>query len=63
MPGTTELIIIFAMLILLFGVNKLPGLGGAIGESIKNFKKGIKSDETDNNKEISQESSQKTKEQ
>ena len=62
MPGTTELIIIFAMLILLFGVNKLPGLGGAIGESIKNFKKGIKSDETDN-KEISQESSQKTKEQ
>ena len=27
---------------LLFGASKLPALGGAVGESIKNFKKGIK---------------------
>ncbi len=41
-PGTSELIIIFAVLILLFGANKLPQLGRSVGESIKNFKKGIK---------------------
>jgi sec-independent protein translocase protein TatA len=45
MPGITELIIIAAVILLLFGANKLPKLGGAIGESIKNFKKGIKEDE------------------
>jgi len=49
LPGATELLIIFGGLVLLFGATKLPKLGGAIGESIKNFKKGIKSgeDETD----------------
>ena len=41
MPGTTELLIIFGVMVLLFGASKLPKLGGAIGESIKNFKKGI----------------------
>ena len=45
MPGTWELLIIFGVVVLLFGANKLPGLGGAIGESIKNFKKGIKAGE------------------
>ena len=44
-PGTTELLIIFAVLVLLFGANKLPKLGGAIGESIKNFKEGIRPSE------------------
>ena len=44
-PGTSELIIIFAVLVLLFGANKLPRLGGAIGESIKNFKKGLRNNE------------------
>ena len=41
-PSTLELIIIFGVVFLLFGAKKLPQLGGAIGESIKNFKKGIK---------------------
>jgi sec-independent protein translocase protein TatA len=41
MPGLPEMIIIFAVLFLLFGAKKLPQLGGALGESIKNFKKGI----------------------
>ncbi len=50
MIGTTELLIIFAVVVLLFGSKKLPELGGAVGESIKNFKKGIRS-ENDNKKE------------
>ena len=42
LPGTTELLIIAGVVILLFGAKKLPQLGGAVGESIKNFKKGVK---------------------
>lgn len=45
LPGISELLLIFGVLLLLFGGKKLPELGGAIGESIKNFKKGIKGDE------------------
>lgn len=41
MLGTTEILIIAFVVVLLFGANKLPKLGGAIGESIKNFKRGV----------------------
>jgi len=43
--GTTELIIIAVVLLILFGGKKLPELGKGIGESIKEFKKAFKSDE------------------
>ena len=39
--GPTELIIILGILVLLFGARKLPELGGSVGKSIKNFKRGI----------------------
>lgn len=42
LPGIMEMVIILAVVVLLFGGKKLPQLGGAIGESIKNFKKGVK---------------------
>jgi sec-independent protein translocase protein TatA len=42
--GWMEISIIAALIVLLFGTTKLPKLGGAIGESIKNFKKGVKDD-------------------
>lgn len=45
LPGPTELLIIFGVLVLMFGATKLPKLGGAVGESIRNFKKGIKGEE------------------
>jgi sec-independent protein translocase protein TatA len=45
LPGLTELLLIFGVVVLLFGGKKLPQLGGAIGESIKNFKKGVKDDD------------------
>lgn len=41
--GTTELIIIAVVLLILFGGKKLPELGKGIGESIKEFKKAFKS--------------------
>ncbi len=46
MPGIWETLIIAGVIILIFGANKLPALGGAIGESIKNFKKGIQDAKT-----------------
>jgi len=48
MLGTTEILIIAFVIVLLFGASKLPKLGGAIGESIKNFKKGINDGEQKN---------------
>ena len=45
LPGVPEMILILAAILLLFGASKLPKLGGAIGESIKNFKKGIRDEE------------------
>ena len=63
LPSGLELIIIAGVFVLLFGANKLPKLGGAIGESIKNFKKGIKesSDEEEDKKAIEAPSSTEKK--
>lgn len=44
--GVTELLVIFVILVLLFGASKIPQLGKGLGEGIKNFKKGLKGDET-----------------
>lgn len=45
--GATELIIIFAILLLLFGPSRLGDLGSALGKGIKGFKKSVKDDEID----------------
>ncbi|MDF9827993.1 sec-independent protein translocase protein TatA [Ereboglobus sp. PH5-5] len=37
--GATELVIIFAVLLLLFGGAKLPSLAKGLGQSIREFKK------------------------
>ena len=39
--GFSELIFIFAIILLIFGPAKLPKLGRSIGEAIKNFKAGM----------------------
>ena len=45
MLGSMEWIIIGFVVVLLFGINKLPRLGKAVGESIKNLKEGLDSKE------------------
>ncbi len=40
--GVTELVLILGIVVILFGANKLPGLGKAIGTSIKEFKSSVK---------------------
>jgi sec-independent protein translocase protein TatA len=43
--GTTELIIVFVILLILFGGRKLPELGKGIGDAIREFKKSLKNKE------------------
>ena len=43
--GTTEIILIIVLALVLFGGGKLAGLGGALGKSIKDFKSAVKEDE------------------
>jgi sec-independent protein translocase protein TatA len=45
--GATELLIILAIVVLLFGARRLPEIGSGVGKAIKNFKAGISKDEID----------------
>lgn len=39
--GFGEMILIFAVLLLVFGAKRLPEIGGAMGKSIRDFKRSI----------------------
>lgn len=39
--GFGELVLIFAVLLLVFGAKRLPEIGGAMGKSIRDFKRSI----------------------
>ena len=41
MPGPFELIIILAIVVILFGVGKLPKVLGQMGKGVKAFKEGV----------------------
>jgi sec-independent protein translocase protein TatA len=41
--GVPELLIILAIVMLLFGYSRLPQLGKGLGQSIRNFRQGLKS--------------------
>ncbi len=55
MPSGTELLIIFGIIVLLFGAKKIPDLAKGFGKGIKNFKQEMK--EVD--EEIAQETPKK----
>lgn len=44
--GTNEILIIAVVLLVLFGGRKLPELGRGIGESVKELKKVMKSEDS-----------------
>ena len=56
--GGPELLIIFLIIMLLFGGAKLPGLAKGLGESIREFKKASKED-PEEDKEAKKEASTK----
>ena len=42
--GLPELVVILVIALLIFGAGKLPEVGRSLGNSIKEFKKGMKED-------------------
>jgi len=42
--GPWELVIILAIVMIIFGVGKLPQVGGSIGKAMREFRKGQKED-------------------
>jgi sec-independent protein translocase protein TatA len=45
--GLPEMLVILAIVIIIFGANRLPQLGRGIGSAIKNFKDGLKDETAD----------------
>jgi len=45
--GVFELVVIVGVIIFFFGARKLPELGKALGQTAKEFKKGMKDEEID----------------
>lgn len=41
MPGPLETLVILLVILLLFGAKRLPEIGRALGEGIKEFKKSL----------------------
>lgn len=42
MPGPLELMVIFLVVVLLFGAKRLPEIGKSLGQGIREFKNSIK---------------------
>jgi sec-independent protein translocase protein TatA len=53
--GVPELIIILVIIILLFGVGRVTKIGGELGSAIKSFRKGIKEEGSEENKDDKEE--------
>jgi sec-independent protein translocase protein TatA len=45
--GHWELLIILIVVMIIFGAGKLPQIGAGLGQSIRNFKKGVSGVETE----------------
>ncbi|HUP22492.1 MAG TPA: twin-arginine translocase TatA/TatE family subunit [Thermoanaerobaculia bacterium] len=43
--GFQELLVIFLIIVVIFGASKIPQLGRGLGEGIRNFKRGLKGDD------------------
>jgi sec-independent protein translocase protein TatA len=55
--GTTELIIILVIVVLLFGVGRLTRIGGELGRGIREFRSGLQGEEDDETEEPESEES------
>lgn len=43
--GALEIVLIILVILLIFGANKLPQLGRAVGDTIKEFRKSMRGDD------------------
>ena len=58
--GLPEIIVIFLIIVILFGAKKLPEIGSAIGKALREFRKAGK-DAADDAKEVSDEQNDEQK--
>lgn len=49
--GITEILVILVIVLVVFGGGKLAGVGKALGQSIRDFKKEVKADDEPTRKE------------
>ncbi len=59
--GTTELIIIFGIILLVFGAGKIPKVARDLGSGIKEFKKSLSGEITEDNSSNQNSSNQSEK--
>jgi sec-independent protein translocase protein TatA len=45
--GLPELLFLFLIVLVIFGGSRLPALGKGLGDGIRNFRRGLKGDESD----------------
>ena len=45
--GPTEIIVIMAILVLIFGAKRIPQLGSAMGRAIRFFRQGVSGDDNE----------------
>ena len=50
--GTTELLIVLAIVLVIFGPKALPKFGRSMGKTIGGFRKGLKEDVEDDEEEV-----------
>ncbi|MCH7706829.1 MAG: twin-arginine translocase TatA/TatE family subunit [Chloroflexi bacterium] len=61
--GPTELVIILVIILIIFGVGRLPEIGGAMGKGIRAFKRGQSGEASDEDeKDEKDETSEKVEE-
>ncbi|MEO1272252.1 MAG: twin-arginine translocase TatA/TatE family subunit [Myxococcota bacterium] len=46
--GTTELLIVLAVVLIVFGAGKLPEVGRMLGSGIRNFQRSVRGEDDDN---------------
>ncbi len=49
--GIWELVIILVIILIIFGVGKLPQIGEGLGKGIRNFKKGVRGEDEEDKEE------------
>ena len=54
--GVPELLVILGIALVIFGPSKLPQIGSGLGKAIRDFKKGVSSDDEETAKDEKKES-------
>ncbi len=62
MPGGPEVLLVFVVILLLFGAKKLPELARSLGKSLGEFKKGKAEGEKDDPEQIEKSGEEKAEE-